>query len=129
MILSMRCASSMTGPDRAPCLRCRCPTRLPGNSGYSATNGIYHFTPETVRMGLAKGGWEVTQIHFQRVLSDPIASLGHILRDKGFEHLARRLIDVPQHPGIERFFLYPLAWLASVFGQTGRMTIWAKRAD
>lgn len=92
-------------------------------------NHLYHFTPETVRAVLAKGGWEVSRIHFQRVLSDPIASLGHVLQDKGFDRPARRLIDVAQYPGIERFLLYPLAFLASAFGQTGGMTIWAKRAD
>jgi len=90
---------------------------------------LFHFTPETVRMVLAKGGWEVTHIHFQRVLLDPIASLGHFLQDKGFECLGKRLVDFTSGHEIWTVLLYPLAWIASALGQTGRMTIWARRAE
>lgn len=90
---------------------------------------ISHFTPETARLVLAKGGWVVTQIHYQRVLSDPIASLGHVLQDKGFENLGKRLVGFTGGHEIWTALLYPLAWIASAFGQTGRMTIWAKRAE
>ena len=90
---------------------------------------LFHFTPETVRMVLAKGGWEVTHIHFQRVLLDPIASLGHFLQDKGFEYLGKCLVDITSGHEIWTVILYPIARIASAFGQTGRMTIWARRVE
>lgn len=90
---------------------------------------ICHFTPETVRKVLSKGGWDVTHIHFQRVLLDPIASIGHILQDRGFENLGKRLVDLTVGHEVWTILLYPIAWIASIFGQTGRMTIWAKRAE
>ena len=90
---------------------------------------LYHFTPDTVRLVLAKGGWDVTHIHFQRIVSDPIASIGHVLQEKGFKKIGKRLVDVTVGHEILVGMLYPFAWLASVFGQTGRMTIWARRSE
>ncbi len=90
---------------------------------------LFHFTPETVRMVLAKGGWEVTHVHYQRVLTDPIASIGYILQDKGFRNLGKTLVNFTTSHVIWTAILYPLSWIASFMGQTGRMTIWARRVD
>jgi len=90
---------------------------------------LTHFTPETARMVLAKGGWVVSQVHFQRVLADPIASLGHVLQGKGFKMLGKYLVGFTEGSEIWTALLYPIAWIASALGQTGRMTIWAKRAE
>jgi len=35
-------------------------------------------------------------------------------------------INYPERGDSLTYILYPLAWLCSHFGQTGRMTIWAK---
>ena len=88
---------------------------------------LFHFTPETAKKVFAMGGWEITHIHFQRILSDPIASLGHIFQDRGFKTVGQYLVDFTAGHEIAIVILYPLAWLLSIIGQTGRMTIWARR--
>ncbi|HEY6093514.1 MAG TPA: class I SAM-dependent methyltransferase [Gallionellaceae bacterium] len=102
--------------------------RLFGNRWYALQlpNHLYHFTPNTIRRVLDAGGWKVEKIHHQRVLSNLIASTGYVLIDKGYPRLGRKLVDYPVRSGWGNFILYPLAWLLSQFGQTGRMTIWAR---
>ena len=88
---------------------------------------LHHFTPETLRRVLLAGGWTLEKIHHQRVLNNLIASTGYVLRDKGYVGLGQKLIGFPERAGKWPYVLYPLAWLSSVFGQTGRMTIWARK--
>jgi len=87
---------------------------------------LYHFTPGTIREILEAGGWELEKVHHQRVLSNLVASLGYLMQDRGHLRLARRLIEFPERAGRLMDILFPLAWILSLFGQTGRMTIWAK---
>lgn len=87
---------------------------------------LHHFTPETVKKLLEATGWIPMKVHHQRVLSNLIASAGYVLRDKGYARTGQRLIDFPERSGIWSYMLYPLAWILSLFGQTGRMTIWAR---
>lgn len=92
-------------------------------------NHLYHFTPETLGRVLQTGGWTLETIHHQRLLSNLIASTGYVLRDKGYARLGQKLIDFPERAGIWNYALYPLAWLFSAFGQTGRMTVWARVSE
>lgn len=93
-------------------------------------NHLYHYTPRTLKMVLEKGGWQMERIFHQRILNNLIASIGHVLQDKQCApRLARRLIDFPRRPGLKQVLLYPLACLLAAFGQTGRMTVWARRID
>lgn len=87
---------------------------------------LYHFTPYTLERLLAKGGWRIERIYHQRTLANLVASIGLSLRDKGWSKLASPFIKFPERGGLWNYFLYPLAWLMSLSGQTGRMTIWAK---
>ena len=89
-------------------------------------NHLYHFTPASLDKVLTASGWKLEKIHHQRTLSNLIASTGYVLRDKGYVMLGQKLIDFPGHAGRWPYFLYPLAWLLSLFGQTGRMTVWAR---
>lgn len=89
-------------------------------------NHLYHFTPKTVKTVLEASGWSLEKVHHQRVLSNLIASTGYVLRDKGYVKLGQKFIDFPVRAGGWNYVLYPLAWLFSVFGQTGRMTVWAR---
>jgi hypothetical protein len=59
-------------------------------------------------------------------LNSLIASTGYVLRDKGYAKLGQKLIDFPERAGRWNYVFYPLAWLLSVFGQTDRMTVWAR---
>lgn len=90
---------------------------------------LHHFTPETLGCVLQAGGWTLEKVHHQRVLSNLIASAGYVLRDKGYARLGRKFIDFPEQGGRWVYALYPLAWLFSVFGQTGRMTVWARVSE
>lgn len=92
-------------------------------------NHLYHYTPETVTRVLAAGGWTVEELFFQRVLTEWIASFGYVLRDKGYPGLGKKLLDFSGTPGRWYQILYPLAWVMSLFGQTGRMTVWARKFD
>jgi 2-polyprenyl-3-methyl-5-hydroxy-6-metoxy-1,4-benzoquinol methylase len=89
-------------------------------------NHLFHFTPETLSNVLLASGWDLEKIYHQRTLNDLIASTGYFLRDKGYAKLGQKLIAFPERGGWVVYALYPLAWLFSVFGQTGRMTVWAR---
>lgn|ERR1019366_1303633 len=89
-------------------------------------NHLYHFTPHTIELVFKASGWKLEKVHHQRVLSNLIASTGYVLRDKGYAKLGQKFIDFPERAGRLNYVLYSLAWLLSVFGQTGRMTVWAR---
>ena len=88
---------------------------------------LHHFTPRSLEKVLLVGGWSLVKVHHQRSLSNAIDSLGYLLREKGYTKLGKKLIDFPEKGGRFVYALYPLSWLLSLFGQTGRMTIWAKK--
>jgi len=87
---------------------------------------LHHFTPQSLEKVLRAGGWKLGKVYHQRTLSNLIGSLGYILRDKGYTRLGKKLIDFPEQGGNLAYALYPLSWLLSLFGQTGRMTVWAR---
>jgi 2-polyprenyl-3-methyl-5-hydroxy-6-metoxy-1,4-benzoquinol methylase len=89
-------------------------------------NHLFHFTPKTMAQVLRAGGWTMVKIHHQRLLSNIIASTGHVLRDKGWRRLGGKLVDFPERGFKWSYALYPLAWVLAIFGQTGRMTVWAR---
>lgn len=88
---------------------------------------LYHYTPDSITRVLAATGWQVKKIFHQRILTDWISSTGYVLREKGFVSLGQTLISFPIKAGRWHRILYPLAWLLSLFGQTGRMTVWARK--
>lgn len=91
---------------------------------------LFHYTPETISAVLQSGGWKVEQVHHQRTLTNLIASTGYRLRDWGHpDAMANALISYPERRGRKEYCLYPLSYLLSLLGQTGRMTVWARRAD
>lgn len=91
---------------------------------------LYHYTPRTLEMILTHAGWRVERVFHQRVLTNLAASLGYFLQDKNPQSkLAGYLVDFPSHGVAVNVLLYPLAYILSLFGQTGRMTVWAKRRE
>lgn len=91
-------------------------------------NHLYHFTPETLRKVVNKGGWEIEKVFHQRTLANLIGSLGYWLADRNkLKSLAKKMSNYPEKSRILPYFLYPLSYLFSLFGQTGRMTVWAKK--
>lgn len=91
---------------------------------------LYHFTPASLGPLLQRGGWSLERLFQQRLLSNLMISTGYILHDQGRAGaLSRALINAPLGSGRINYYLYPLAYLLSAFGQTGRMSGWARRAD
>lgn len=87
---------------------------------------LYHFTPTTLKKIMRASEWSLVKVHHQRTLSNLIGSLGYVLRDMGYSNFSRKFIDFPERGGKWTYALYPLAWLLSTIGQTGRMTVWAR---
>ncbi len=89
---------------------------------------LYHYTPKTLRKVLERGGWRMERVFHQRVLSNLVASIGYVLQDRGYSNkLTKHFIEFPEKVGYKNYFLYPLAYILSLLGQTGRMTVWARR--
>lgn len=89
-------------------------------------NHLYHFTPTTLRDILYTSGWQIEKIYYHRTFSSFIASLGCLLRARGYTNLGGRLINFPWSAGRWIYLLFPIAWIFSLFGQTGAMTVWAR---
>jgi len=93
-------------------------------------NHLYHYTPDSLSKVLEAGGWKTVRIFHQRILANFIASTGYWLQDHGIlPRLSDKLGALPESRGRLNYFFYPLAYLLSIFGQTGRMTVWARKID
>jgi 2-polyprenyl-3-methyl-5-hydroxy-6-metoxy-1,4-benzoquinol methylase len=90
---------------------------------------LYHLTPKSVARMLAAAGWRLERVHFQRVLVDPVASLGYVLAARGMSSLGPRLVRFTEAPWYWAYALLPFAAVAAAFGQTSRMTLWARKAS
>jgi SAM-dependent methyltransferase len=93
-------------------------------------NHLWLPTVSTLSMVLERGGWRLERVFFHRDLRNLLGSLGYVLEDRGwFPGLAARLKAFPEAGGRLSHVLFPLAFLLAAAGQTGRMTIWARRQD
>jgi 2-polyprenyl-3-methyl-5-hydroxy-6-metoxy-1,4-benzoquinol methylase len=91
---------------------------------------LYHYDATSINKILDAGGWRVTRIQRHRTLANVIASLGYWLHDKGFVAIGGKFIRFPETGGrLGALLLFPLAYLAALAGQTGRMTVWAERKN
>lgn len=91
---------------------------------------LYHYTPDSLEKLLARGGWRMDRVLYQRIMTDSLASLGNRLADRGFPtFLTRPLTNLFVKPGYKHYALLPLATLLAAFGQVGRMTVWAQKSD
>lgn len=89
---------------------------------------LYHFTPDTLTALLNKAGWEVKKIQHQRVITSQFESVGYWLGDAFPNNpVSRFLIGLGERSVFWNILFYPLAWGLSLFGQTGRMTVWAQK--
>jgi SAM-dependent methyltransferase len=85
--------------------------------------------PTLTRM-LERTGWRLERVFHQRDLRNVMASLGYLLEDHGRAgRLAAWLRGYPERGGRVPYLLFPIAALLASMGQTGRMTIWARRQD
>jgi len=99
-------------------------------AGYAlhVPNHLYHFSPETLSALLDKSGWRMERVLHQRTVANWMGGIGYKLEDWGAPvWLSAPFRNYPGPPGPMTILLFPLAWLLSIFGQTGRMTVWARR--
>ena len=90
-------------------------------------NHLYHFTPQTLAKVLKSAGWTLEKVIHQRSASSLMASAAYAIKSNGWHKLGKWLRDFAGRGGKWFYILFPLAWILSVFGQTGRMTVWASR--
>lgn len=90
---------------------------------------LTHFTPTTLCAVLEAAGWHVEKVLHHRTLGNLIGSLGLAMRAARLpQRWCEPLIRFPERSTRWSIAFYPIAWLLSVLGQTGRMTIWARKA-
>lgn len=90
-------------------------------------NHLYHFTPQALAKVLEVGGWSLVKVHHQRSLANLFASTAYVAESKGWPKLGVWLRKFAWPSGIWFYIFFPIAWVFSLFGQTGRMTVWAKK--
>jgi SAM-dependent methyltransferase len=89
---------------------------------------LYHFTRRTLTRLLARTGWRVERIISQRNAMNLVASIGYVLEDLGAAPAAAAwLKNAPEREGRLPLVVFPLAFLLAAAGQTGRVTVWARR--
>jgi 2-polyprenyl-3-methyl-5-hydroxy-6-metoxy-1,4-benzoquinol methylase len=106
--------------------------RLFKGAGYALhlPNHLFHFDPATLSYMLERCGWRVRRVFHQRVLGNYLGGLGNLLEDlRAPRALSEFLKNLPARRGYLNHVLYPVAWILSLFGQTGRMTVWAQKID
>lgn len=93
-------------------------------------NHLYHPDTRTVARLLGAGGWRIEKVLHQRTIANLVGSVGIALREKGIAiGLAEKLARYPDDPGVFHRVLLPFSWIMAALGQTGRMTVWARREE
>lgn len=93
-------------------------------------NHLYFFNPTTIRELLAATGWQVERISHQITAASLVASLGYWLKGTGKAgKFSKWCINFPTRGGKLRHLYFPLAYVLASLGQTGRMTVWARKSN
>lgn len=90
---------------------------------------LFHFTPRTVTAALGRAGWEVDQIWFHRHLGNFAKSLRTWLKRRGISGRLTHWVGQLTETEAGLVATYPAALAAAALGETGRMTIWARRVE
>lgn len=105
--------------------------RLFRDRGYAlqVPTHLYHYTPATITRLLTSSGWALDRIIHQRSEANLVLSLGYVAEDLGvLPSLTSKLQNYPASSPLLRLSLLPIAQLLGLFGESGRMTIWARKA-
>jgi SAM-dependent methyltransferase len=88
---------------------------------------LFHFTSASLVRIIEVAGWRTRKLMYQRSVANLIGSLGNVLEDRGKGRLGRSLRTFPDAPGRLGYLIHPAAVVASLFRQSGRMTLWAQK--
>ena len=92
-------------------------------------NHLFHFTAETVTALLERTGWKVEKIMHQRLLTNFFMSCTYAVEERfRLPSPLRRLLRLPERSPVFNLLMYLPAVAAAACGQTGRMTVWARKA-
>lgn len=97
--------------------------------GLQLPTHLYHFTPASLASVLKAGGWTLQEIKHQRSVTNLFVSMAYYLEDRGWHRLGAYARSFAWSGGICFYIRFPFAWFLSAFGQTGRMTVWARRSE
>ena len=96
--------------------------------GLQLPTHLFHFNVNSIRRVLEQSGWELVSIHRHRSVANLVASSGYWVRDKISMNVGEKLIRYPEGAGRVGALLTFLPGLVlGALGQTGRMTVWARR--
>ncbi len=91
---------------------------------------LSHFTPETMRKMLTAAGWSVERIQHQRTLTNLIMSANYWVAERFPDSFLSKMTGwIAKKQRYLNLALYPLSTLLSFFGQTGRMTVLARKPE
>lgn len=89
---------------------------------------LFHFDRDSIERVLDRSGWEFVSVHRHRSVSNLVASAGYWVRDNVSRHVGEKLIRYPEAAGrVGALLTFLPALVLGALGQTGRMTIWARR--
>jgi len=89
---------------------------------------LFHYTPTTLAALMRASGWKIERTFHHRTLGNVWASLALVADRSGRPKLAST-IESTRRTRAFRLATWPTSWLAAALGQTGRMTVWARRID
>lgn len=89
---------------------------------------LFHYTPDSLAKVLDASGWTLERVFHHRNVSNLVASTGYRLEDLGApEAVWQPLETYSSWATWQTYLTYPAALALAKFGQTGRMTVWARR--
>ena len=89
---------------------------------------LYFYTPKTLAALFDSAGWTLERVFHHRNITNLVTSTGYKLEDLGVAPaLAQHLIGYPSRATWQLLATYPLATVLAALGQTGRITVWARR--
>lgn len=89
---------------------------------------LFHFDSGSIERMLDRSGWEIVSICRHRTVANLVASVGYWIRDRFSCRVGEYLISYPERAGrVGALLTFLPALILSGLGQTGRMTVWARR--
>jgi 2-polyprenyl-3-methyl-5-hydroxy-6-metoxy-1,4-benzoquinol methylase len=88
---------------------------------------LYHFTPKSIEHVLNAAGWRLIRIQHQRTASNLFASMAFVCKSRGWAKASIFFRKLAWPSGVWFYILFPIGWILSIFGQSGRMVIWARK--
>lgn len=89
---------------------------------------LFHYTPDSLKNVLDASGWEMERVFHHRNVTNLVASTGYKLEDLGAPAaLHQPLQTYSSWATWQTYLAHPAAAALAKYGQTGRMTVWARR--